>query len=105
VMTSKALERGSFATSSTFTPAAIEFAKGNGINILDGDVLLAQIARRSAEQQQELLAVAYEGEYWRPTCASCGVKLVERVPAKGGDRFWGCANFPRCRTRMPVRAT
>jgi restriction system protein len=104
VMTSNSLKRGTFVTSSTFTAAAVEFAKSNGINMLDGNALLSQIARRSPEQQQELRAVAYEGDYWRPTCASCGVKLVDRVPAKGGDRFWGCPNFPRCRTRMAMRA-
>lgn len=103
VMTSNSLKRGTYITSSTFTAAAVDFAKGNGINILDGNALLAQIARRSPEQQQELLAIAYEGEYWRPTCASCGVKLVERMPAQGGSRFWGCPNFPRCRTRMAAR--
>lgn len=104
VMVSKSLKRGTFATSSTFTSAAVEFARTNGINVLDGDGLLALIARRSAEQQQELLAVAYEGEYWRPTCASCGIKMAERVAAKDGTRFWGCMNFPRCRTTMRARS-
>lgn len=103
VMASKGLKRGTFATSSTFTSAAMEFAKENGINILDGERLLALIGRRSQSQQEELLGVAYEGEYWRPTCASCGVKMVGRTPAKGGSQFWGCANFPRCRTTMPMR--
>jgi restriction system protein len=51
------------------------------------------------------LDVAHEGEYWRPTCASCGIKLVERTPAKGGIGFWGCSNFPRCKTRMQIAAT
>ena len=43
-------------------------------------------------------------EYWRPTCASCGVKLVERTPAKGGAQFWGCSNYPRCKSRLPMVA-
>lgn len=100
VMTSKGLKRGTFAATSGFTASAIEFAKENGINLLDGDRLLALIDRRSEPQKQELLAVAYEGEYWRPTCASCGVKLVQRTSTKDGSHFWGCANFPKCRTRM-----
>lgn len=104
VMASKGLQRGTFATSSTFTPAAMEFAKENGINALDGERLLALIGRRSQLQQEDLLAVAYEGEYWRPTCASCGVKMVGRTAAKGGSQFWGCTNFPKCRTTMPARA-
>ncbi len=102
VMASHQLKRGTYATSSRYTADAQEFAKSNGINALDGDGLLALIAKRAPEQQQALLDVAYEGEYWRPTCASCGVKMLERKPAKGGAAFWGCANFPRCRSTLPM---
>lgn len=68
VMTHHKLARGTYATSSTFTPDALAFAQTNGINALDGARLLEQIARRTSEQQAALLAVAFEGEYWRPTC-------------------------------------
>lgn len=102
VMAAHDVRRGQFATTSSFTPDAIEFARANGIHLLDIDALLALIAQRSAEQQQALLAVALEGEYWRPTCVNCGIKLVERGGERG--RFWGCPAFPRCRTTMPMRA-
>lgn len=102
VMTSHQLKRGTYATTSTYTADAQKFAKDNGINALDGAGLLALIAKRTPEQQQALLDVAHEGEYWRPTCASCGIKLVERTPAKGGIGFWGCSNYPRCKTRMQM---
>lgn len=109
VMASHQLKRGTYATSSTYTADAQQFAKANGINAMDGAALLRQIATRTAEQQQALLAVAFEGEYWRPTCASCGIKLLERTPAKGGSAkgrsaFWGCGNYPRCKTRMQMAA-
>jgi len=105
VMASHQLKRGTYATSSTYTADAHKFAKDNGINALDGAALLTLIARRTPEQQQALLTVAHEGEYWRPTCASCGIKLVERSPAKGGLAFWGCTNYPRCKTRMQMAVT
>ncbi len=104
VMASHKLTRGTYATTSTYTADAQQFAKDNGINALDGNGLLALIAKRTPEQQQALLDVAYEGEYWRPTCASCGIKLVERKPAKGDARFWGCSNYPRCKSRLPMVA-
>jgi restriction system protein len=104
VMTSNQLKRGTYATTSTYTLDAMQFAKYNGINALNGDALLAQIASRTPAQQQALLAVAFEGEYWRPTCANCGIKLLERTPAKGGASFWGCSNYPRCSTRIPEAA-
>jgi restriction system protein len=103
-MASHKLARGTYATTSTYTADAQQFAKGNGINALDGKGLLALIAKRTPEQQQALLDVAYEGEYWRPTCASCGIKLVERTPANGGAGFWGCSNYPRCKSRLPMVA-
>lgn len=102
VMASHGLKRGTYATSSTFTPDALAFAQANGIHTLDGEGLLALIARRTPEQQQALLAVAHEGEYWRPTCASCGLKMVERTPREGGAAFWGCPAYPRCRRTMAM---
>ncbi|MES2879255.1 MAG: restriction endonuclease [Pseudomonadota bacterium] len=104
VMASHKLTRGVYATTSTYTADAQQFAKVNSINALDSQGLLELIAKRTPEQQQALLDVAYEGEYWRPTCASCGIKLVERKPAKGGAGFWGCSNYPKCKSRLPMVA-
>lgn len=104
VMASHRLKRGTYATTSTYTADAQQFAKDNGINALDGQGLLALIAKRTPEQQQALLDVAFEGDYWRPTCASCGIKMVERPSVKSGAKFWGCRNFPRCRSRLPMVA-
>lgn len=45
-----------------------------------------------------------QDEAYDHTCASCGIKLVERTPAKGGAGFWGCSNYPRCKSRLPMVA-
>lgn len=105
VMTAHRLERGTYATSSRFTAEAQSFAQANRIHTLDGQGLLKLIDQRSAEEQSRLLAIAFEGEYWRPTCASCGIKLVERKPRNGGRPFWGCSNYPRCKSTLPMRST
>lgn len=97
VMASHQLKSGTYVTSSTFSAEAAAFAKTNGIHAQDGAALLKVIGQRTPEQQAALLAVAYEGEYWRPTCASCGTKMVERTSTKNGSSFWGCANYPKCR--------
>ena len=104
VMASHQLQHGTYVTSSTFTADAAAFAKANRIQLQDGAALLKLIGQRTPEEQAALLAVACEGEYWRPTCASCGVKMVERQSGKDGRPFWGCANFPRCRGRMLPRS-
>jgi len=103
VIAAHSISRGQFVTTSTFTEEAVAFANQNGINVLDVDSLLRLIDKRSPQEQEALLAVAFEGDYARPTCASCGVKMVERAPSKGGSPFWGCKNFPRCKTTMPMR--
>ncbi|MCH2241773.1 MAG: restriction endonuclease [Aquabacterium sp.] len=103
VMAAHQVARGQFATTSTFTADAVAFARDNGIHLLDVEGLLGLIARRSAQEQAELLAVALEGDYWRPTCVNCGVKMVERRPHSGGPAFWGCRAYPRCKTTLPMR--
>ncbi len=105
VMASRQLQNGTYVTSSTFTADAAAFAKANGIQTQDGAALLKLIGQRTPEQQAALLAVAYEGEYWRPTCASCGTKMVERTSSKDARAFWGCANYPRCRGRTISKAS
>ena len=64
---------------------------------------LALISSRTEAQQLALLDVARDGEYWWPTCASYGITLVRRESQSEGEGFWGCANFPRCRTHMQLR--
>jgi len=104
VMAQHAIVRGQFVTTSDFSADAREFAEGNGIDLHDVDGLLRLIATRPPKQQEALLRVAFEGEWWRPTCASCGIKLVERTARQSGRAFWGCENFARgCKTQMPMR--
>jgi restriction system protein len=103
VMAAHDVKRGQFATTSGFTADAEQFAKDNGINLLDVSSLLTLIDQRTPEQQTELLQVALEGEYWKPTCASCGIKMVERNRRADGTPFWGCANYPRCKASLTMR--
>lgn len=104
VMASHGMRRGHFATTSTFTPDAIRFAGENGIHLLDIEGILRLIDKRPQGDQAALLAVATEGEYWKPTCVNCGTKLVARPGRQGRKPFWGCSSFPRCRTTLPMRS-
>jgi len=105
VMAARQVARGQFVASGGFTAPAERFARDNGIHLLDGPALLAWIGQRPPQQQRELLDVATDGEFWRPTCARCGEKMVERVPGKGGRPFWGCVQFPRCRSTLEMSAS
>lgn len=69
VMSAQGLPHGTYVTSSTFAPDAMEFAKVNGIQTQDGAALLKLISHRSQEEQQALLAIA-QGEAAEPVVAA-----------------------------------
>lgn len=102
LMDTHKLKRGTFATSGWYTSEALQFARSHGINALDGETLLDLLSHRTPEQQRALLNVAHEGEFWRPTCVRCGIKMVERVPVRGKTPFWGCSRSPLCRFTLPL---
>ena len=68
------------------------FAEKNGIKLHDGADLVRLIRTRTPEQQQALLDVALEGDYWLPTCVHCGIKMVDRAGQDGDSSFWGRVN-------------
>ena len=61
VVTSCKTAHGTFTTTSTYTPEALQFARDNGIDAVDGPGLLQRIKTRTRRTQQALLAVAYNG--------------------------------------------
>ena len=71
------------------------------IRLLDGEGLLGLITQRHPDQQAQLLGIATEGEYRRPTCAKCGIKMSERTD-KSGTATWACVNAPRCKHTLPL---
>ena len=97
-MLSHKMSHGIFVTTTSFTPEALQFANEHNIQTLDGDKILSLIHTRSPAMQQELLDVAFEGEYSVPTCARCGIKLVKKTT------YWDCSNAPRCSTKIYVDA-
>ena len=103
IRTARGCDAAMLVTSSGFTDDAKALAASSGVVLVDRPMLERRIQLRTEEEQQELLAVALEGDYWRPTCASCGIKLVPR-DAADGRTFWGCSNYPRCRSRIFVKA-
>lgn len=42
-----------------------------------------------------------------PVCPECGARMVLRIAQAGpnpGSKFWGCANYPKCRATIPFAA-
>lgn len=86
-------ERGIFVTTGTFTPDAIEFARGKPIELVDGHRLAALVA--GLQPGKPVAAVSAV-----PACPKCGGVMVQRVAKRGtnaGSEFWGCRRYPECR--------
>lgn len=102
VMTSERVPEGVFVTTGDYTLEARDFASKSNIILIDGTDLLAKLKSLHLEKQGALLGLAIAGDFTTPTCPSCGVKMSERKSKSGGDPFWGCVNFPRCRTTLKM---
>ncbi len=92
---------GAIVTAGRFSDEAKRFARRNHIAPVDSVNLLTVILRRSDAHQQDLLAVATQGEYWRPTCQTCKAKMA---PLNGAEGVWGCtADCPATLTWIPEK--
>ena len=103
LMAAERVTTGIFITSGEFTFEAIDFARGKRLKLINGDKLLDAIIKLPEEKQARLLEIALEGDYTTPTCPRCGIKMTLRTGRKGsnaGNKFWGCANYPRCHSTL-----
>lgn len=94
VVSAEGATGGILISSGTYTREAKEFAKANGIELVNG----AQLMRLIAEVQKVPKVVADAGN--GVLCPICGAKMVLRTARKGanvGNQFWGCSTYPSCR--------
>ena len=96
VMWEEKVNEGAIVSSASFTEEARTLARKHNIHLLDGADLASKLADAPKGRSAALLAAATEGEYWRPMCPSCGVKMEARSVSKYSKKFWGCPNHPRC---------
>jgi restriction system protein len=101
VMVHEKVGRGIFITTGSYTSDAKEFGDSNPIQLLDGEAFLKKIQELGEGGQASLLQFALDGDYSTPSCASCGIKMVRREGRKGA--FWGCLNFPKCRSTFAIK--
>lgn len=90
-----------------FTADAATFARGKPIELLDGPAVLelvrsVQISAASTIPRPAPLParppVTQPGSVAEPSaCPKCGSSMVLRSNRTSGQRFWGCATFPKCR--------
>lgn len=96
-MVDAGLKSGALMSCGTFTAEAEALARRHGIMAVSGPDLLALVAKRPEALQRELLSVATQGDYRRPTCRRCGLKMLAPGPAaEGVPTRWVCEDAPRC---------
>jgi restriction system protein len=108
VMAADGVANGAFFTTNEFTNEALEFAAGKNLDLVDGREFLARINQLPAGGGERLLTMAAAGDYTTPTCPRCGIKMVRRTASKGpnqGQSFWGCENYPRCKSTFNIAAS
>ena len=98
-MTAERINSGIFVTTSGFTDTAISFARANEIETLSTVDLTERFARLPVKFREDIIREVTTGDYNTPSCPRCDVKLVWREKGE----FWGCRNFPRCRTHINRR--
>ena len=104
-------------TSGRFTDAALDFAKGRNIELIDGPKLFALMETVPQDLQpcesddvpanatrqnmtHKLLNPSQRSATNSPACPVCGSSMLQRKARKGpnsGNIFWGCSRYPDCR--------
>jgi len=102
VMASEEVKKGFFMATGDFTSDAIDFAKGKSLDLVSGKRFFDLIKKLPSQSQMRLLKVATKGDYKVPSCASCDLKMVRRTKRGGGSPFWGCSNYPRCKSTIKI---
>ena len=96
-MHSAKVDKGMLVTAGRFTNEAAAYAAAERIELVDGAALLARLAALPADTALALLKFATQGDFLTPTCPDCCIKMTARRSTSGGRKFWGCANYPRCK--------
>ncbi|MDX2352931.1 restriction endonuclease [Stutzerimonas xanthomarina] len=118
VMAAEGAKGGFVVVSGRFTEDAKAFAQGKNLQLIEGAELndmirqsRATAARRNS--QPTTIKTPYQAtsvssdplvqprRAAQPSCPTCQAPMVQRVAKRGrdvGNQFWGCSQFPKCRT-------
>lgn len=96
---------GFVVTSGRFTQEAQNFASGRNIQLIDGPVLKQWIAQHKTQQSKPAPAAVTPEQPHTPSCPQCHAPMIKRTARRGanaGNTFWGCSDYPRCRSIVNI---
>jgi restriction system protein len=109
-MAAGGVPRGMLVTTGEITPDAREFAKGKGIEVVDGP-LLGAVMGGVAKPGENLCAVSgwlddfvSHARIYDPECAICHGTMILHTNRVNGAAMWNCRTYPRCPGRREPRA-
>jgi restriction system protein len=115
VMVANGAKGGFVVTSGIFTEDAANFAEDKNITLIDGDKLVKIINATLAAQPFEKKNAPRQGfkENSRPNkeasaspfCPKCNNAMVKRTAKQGannGKEFWGCSQYPKCKSVVAI---
>jgi restriction system protein len=118
VMAAEGAKGGFVVISGRFTEDAKAFAQGKNLQLIEGAELNDMIRQsRATAARQNSQSTTDKAPYQptsvspnplaqthratQPTCPTCQAPMVQRVAKRGsnvGNSFWGCSQFPKCKT-------
>lgn len=113
VMAAEGANGGFVVISGRFTEDAKAFARGKNLQLIEGAELNDMIRQsRAAASQPTTSKAPYQPSVastplpqshraTQPTCPTCQAPMVQRMAKRGsnaGNSFWGCSQFPKCKT-------
>ncbi|MCQ4314909.1 restriction endonuclease [Stutzerimonas zhaodongensis] len=118
VMAAEGAKGGFVVISGRFTEDAKAFARGKNLQLIEGVELSDMIRQsRATAARQKSQPTTSKAPYQptsvssdtlvqphratRPSCPTCQAPMVQRVAKRGGNAgntFWGCSQYPKCKT-------
>jgi restriction system protein len=98
VMIDQRASAAKIVATTNFTAEAVAFARGKPIELVDSKAL--QHLVRGVQTSSRLTISTDEPDHLTPMCPSCNTPMVLREARRGafaGQKFWGCAKYPKCR--------
>lgn len=118
VMAAEGAKGGFVVISGRFTEDAKAFARGKNLQLIEGvelsDMIRQSRATAARQKSQPTTSkapcqpasvastpLAQTHRATQPSCPTCQAPMVQRVAKRGGNAgntFWGCSQYPKCRT-------
>ncbi len=109
-------DRVVIVTTGTYTPDAVDFARGKPIDLVNGKELVQLIKTVKGEPESAPVAIPSAAlprpqttlsvqTQCAPACPKCGATMVSRIARQGanaGNQFWGCPKYPACKGIVSV---